>query len=119
MDSVQKQADVNAWLKNSSLYASSETLSPGSDASSTTILGSDFSEDEDQQFEDECIRKMSLIPIQVEDEQLCILLKQIYELEREFEDLSKKIQIRVNFTTHPKHFSNFIQEGPNQRHNLN
>ena len=111
LDPVQKHADINAWLTNSSLHASTETLSPGSDASSTTILGSDLSTDEEQQFVDECIRKMSLTSTHVEYEHTDKLLKQISELEREFDDLFETMIYRFPFSAYPMHSSINVQEG--------
>ena len=94
-------------MKNNSLHDSTETLSPGSDASSVTILGSDLSTDEEQQFEDECIRKMSLTSNNVEDK----LMKQISELERQFENLFETMINRFPLATYPRHSSIYVQEG--------
>ena len=111
LDPVQKHADVKDWLKNNSLHGSTETLSPGSDASSATILGSDPSMDEEQQFEDECIRKMSLTSNNVEDEHKDKLMKQISELEREFDDLFETMIYRFPSSAYPRHSSINVQEG--------
>ena len=105
---------MNNWLKNNSLNASTETLSWASDTSSTssgssTIYESDIASDDEERFEENCIKK--------EDEHMKKSTKQILQQEREFHNLFERIKILFPDIIYPSFSSLHVREGFKQNIN--
>ena len=113
---MQKNKYVNAWLKNNSLNASTETLSWVSDTSSTnsgssTIYESDIFMDDEEQFEEKCIRQISQFTRKEEEGQIKESKKQNLQQDIEFENLFEKMKIKFPFIQYPNYSSSHVSEG--------
>ena len=111
LDTVQKHADVNAWLNNTCLNTSMESLLSSSDTSSTStecasVFGSDISHYGEVKFERKCKDSPTL-----DENGLRTSCKELLQLHRDFEEMNDKMSQRFPHIRLPRYSIYTVKEG--------